>query len=248
MVGEDLTREPELESPPYPPGTEADAFAADGADTPDEDLEECEVFAVEMMEATATALGSVSAIEFAARQSAIGSADVGGDAEVSGSLVGVVNAGSVGLYQGAAVVILANEDAAIEQGATQVLVTRSADLERSGAGVIVTREAHIARSWVGVMAARNATLSEGSRVLVDARAALIIGALLFGGLGLLAMGVYLGARHVAARIPHLPWAGHRHPAHRALPTPHLPRVQLPDMARLADIPQLAGLIAKLHRG
>lgn len=179
----------------------------EAADTTEE---ECDALEVVAMHATTTAIGSVNAEEFDATQCMIATATVDGDAAVGASLVGVLSAGSASVHQGAAAVVIVDGETSIEQGGAQVLVAREVDMDRSGAGIVVTGEASLARSWVGVMAARNATLSDDSRVVIDTRSALIIGGLLFGGLGLVAICMLLAGRRIASRIPHMPWSGHPH--------------------------------------
>jgi len=197
---------------------------------------------VDIMEASMTAFARVSCDEFSARGSAIASASVAGDAEISGSLVAALSADSVALRQGGAVALIVDADAALSQSAAQVIVARHVELESSGAGILVTGDAAVARSWVGFMAARNAEFSDDSRVIIDTRAGLIIGGLLFGGLGLLAVAVYLGARCISERTPHLPHLrgmhGHAHP--------QMHRPNLADLAKIPEMPAFADMIAKLR--
>lgn len=224
--------------------------AGEDTDLGDETEPCCETLEVEMMQATNTAIGSLQTVDFAGSQSAIGSALVEGDAEISSSLIGMVTAGSVELFQGAAGVVMVDGDASVEQGAAQVLVARTATIESGGAGVLVTGDAALARSWVGVMAARNAEISEDSRVIIDVKAALIIGAFLFGGLGLVAAAMLMGARRVASRMPHLPLMHHGHGGAHAMRMPHLhmpDMPKLPDLPKMPDLPNVADLVAKLRR-
>jgi hypothetical protein len=100
---------------------------------------------------------------------------------------------------------------------------------------VVAGDASVARSWVGFMAARNAEISDDSRVIIDTRAGLIIGAFLLGGLGLLAVATYLGARRIAERMPHLPHL------------PHMPQMpHLADLRRLPDLPAISAMVAKMR--
>jgi hypothetical protein len=239
----------------------------DATDTAGEELDALEVVA---MHATTTAIGSVNAEEFDAKQCAIGSATVDGDAAVGASLIGFLAANSVGVHQGGAAVMVVDGDVSIDQGAAQVIVAQTAGVEQGGVGVLVTGEATLARSWVGVMAARNATVSEDSRVIIDTRSALIIGGLLFGGLGLLGLCVFLAGRRVASRIPHMPWDRHAHRGlmgrlHgggrgrmarmvRARVREMSGAVHVPDLPRMPDLPKfdmsaIADMLAKLrHAG
>lgn len=191
---------------------------------------------VEIMEASMSAFGSVVCDEFDGRYSAIGSASVAGDAELGGSLVGAINAESVALRQGVAGAMVVSGDAAISQGCAPMVIAQSVEMESSGACMVVTGDASVARSWVGFMAARNATVSDDSRIIIDTRAGLIIGGLLFGGLGLLAVAVYLGARRIAERVPHLPHL------------PHLPQMpHLADLRKSPEFQRVAAMVGRLHR-
>jgi len=203
---------------------------------------------VEMMEASMTAIGTVSTEEFEGTQCAIGSAAVEGDASISASAVGLLTAGSVGLHQAGAAVIVVDGDAAIEQGGAQLIVAQRVDMENAGALVMVAGEASVARGWVGLMAARNATISDDSRVIIDGRAALIIGGLLFGGLGLVALAIFLGARRMASRIPHLPSWAHTSAMQARLRHLHMPDLpKVPDLPKLPDMSAIADMVAKLRR-
>ncbi|HEY5483753.1 MAG TPA: hypothetical protein VIK31_08075 [Propionibacteriaceae bacterium] len=206
---------------------------------PDEEDFEDDFVDVDIMEASMTAFGTVSCDEFGATQSAIASASVAGDAEISSSLVGAISADSAGLRQGAAVAVVVSGDAALSQSATSLVVARSVEMETVGACCVIASDVTVARSWVGFMAARNAEISDDSRVIIDTRAGLIIGALLFGGLGLLAVATYLGARRIAERIPRLPHM------------PHLPQMpQMPhlaDLPHLPDLPALGAMVARIRR-
>jgi hypothetical protein len=129
-------------------------------------------------------------------------------------------------------------DVSISQGCSSIVVARSVDIDTGGACCVVAGDASVARSWVGFMAARNAQISDDSRVIIDTRAGLIIGAFLFGGLGLLAVATYLGARRIAERTPHLPHL------------PHLPQMpHLAELRKLSESPAVAAMIARLrHAG
>ncbi len=190
---------------------------------------------VDIMEASMTAFGSVVCEEFGAKASAIASAAVSGEADISGSMVGAVSAENASLHRSIALATVASGDAAVSQSAACAIVARSVDVDTAGVCCMVTSEATVARSWVGFMAARNAELSDDSRVIIDTRAGLIIGALLFGGLGLLAVATYLGARKIAERIPHLPHL------------PHMP--SLPEMPHMPEMPRMAAMVARMrHAG
>jgi hypothetical protein len=173
--------------------SDSDAMAGTtGMDENEMTDEEYDALEVVAMHASMTAIGSVSTEEFDATQCAIGTAGVEGDASISASLIGVLSADSVGIHQGIASVMIVDGDVSIDQGGAQMVVARTVGVEQGGIGTLIAGEATLARSWVGIMAARNATLSEDSRVIVDTRAALIIGGAILGGLVALAAALSMG--------------------------------------------------------
>lgn len=229
----------------YTQGTEPGGVTPPEGWTPDdEEAFEDDFVDVDILEASTTAFGSVSCEELSATGSAIGNATVAGDAEITASLTGVLSADGVAMRQSAAAVMAVSGDAAISQGFASLIVARQVEIETGGACAVVTGEASVARSWVGFMAARNVDLSDDSRVIIDARAGLIIGALLFGGLGLLAVATYLGARRIASRMPHLPRLHHMGHMPR-LGEMHIPHMG--DMPKLPDLASVGEMIAKLRR-
>ena len=163
-------------------------------ETDDMSEEEFDTLEVVAMHASMTAIGSVHTEEFDATQCAIATAAVYGDASIGASVVGALSATSVGIHQGGASVMIVDGDVSIDQGAAQVVVARTVGIEQGGVGTLVAGEASLARSWVGLMVARNASLSEDSRVIVDGRSAIVIGAALLGGLAAVACAIFLGGR------------------------------------------------------
>jgi hypothetical protein len=149
---------------------------------------------IDAMQTSMTALGSVETGSLSVTQSAIGSANVGADADVSMSAVGVLSAkGGATVKQGAAASVMAEGDATVSQGAAGVVIGDRVTLERS----------------------RNTTLSEDSRVVFDWKAALILAAVLAGFAGIAALLGFLlvrkgirTARELSSRLPHLPEMPH----------------------------------------
>lgn len=229
----------------YAHGTDGSDEEPDGFTAEDEVAFDDDFVDVDIMEASMTAFARVSCDEFSARGSAVASASVAGGAEIIASAVAALSADSVALRQSGAVALIVDADAALSQSAAQVVVARHVELESSGAGILVAGDAVVARSWVGFMAARNAEISDDSRVIIDTRAGLIIGGLLFGGLGLLAVAVYLGARRISERMPHLPHLqGMRGPHGHVHPQMH--RLSLAAMPKIPEMSALADMIAKLR--
>lgn len=189
-------------------------------------LEAGEPSAVEsdVMEVSTTAIANARTGTLNATQSAIGSAAVEGDALLSASAVGMVSAKrAASLHQGVAGAVVSEGDIAVQQGGGAVMVGRTIDVDQGGSGVMVSGETNASRSYVGVLVSRRASFSEDSRVLFDWKAALILAAVLVGGVGLIIIvavvlaKILMGRIHrVAERLPHL--------SVPHLSLPHLPEV------------------------
>jgi len=154
------------------------------------------------MKASFSAIGAAEAAALSATGSAIGSASVGGDADMTASAVGIVTAkGSASFHQAYASAFIAGGDTTISQAASPVIIGKSVSMEQGVGAVVITGDADFKRSWVGVLLAPRASVSEDSKVLIDAKAALIIAAVLLGGFGLVAVAIYFGARRVSQWRP-----------------------------------------------
>jgi len=173
----------------------------------------------DVMEVTTTAIANASTGTLHATQSAIGSATIEGDASLATSAVGMISAkGTASLRQGCAGAVVSEGDIAVQQGGGAVMVGKTIDVDQGGSCVMVSGETNASRSYVGVLLSRRSSFSEDSRVLFDWKAALILSAVLIGGIGLVIVvavvlaKLLMGRVHrVAERLPHLP-------------TPHLPEV------------------------
>jgi hypothetical protein len=172
---------------------------------------ESEPVTVDSLSARMTAIGSAQTASLTATQSALGNVSVEGGATVSASMVGMLSAGDVTLRQSAVGAVMADGDASVSQAFSPLIVGRRVETSGTVNCLTVAEESSATRSWIGLMAARNATLLEGSRVLIDWRAALILGLVVLGGFGIVAVVVWLAARRViaavasvSANLPHLP--------------------------------------------
>jgi hypothetical protein len=173
----------------------------------------------EIVHMNATAVATARAGSLAATQSAIGSASVDGDASIDTSLVGMVSAkGNAALKQGCAAAIMAEGDVTVSQGGGAVIVGRTVDVDQGGSCVMVSGETTASRSYVGLLLSRKASFSEDSRVLFDWKAALILAAVMLGGVGLVILVVVVVARMLMGRIHNL---AERLPH---LSVPHMPEV------------------------
>ena len=170
---------------------------------------------VDSLNASMTALGSARTTSLTATQSALGNVSVEGDATVSASIVGMLSSGDVTLRQSAAGAVMADGDATVSQAFSPLIVGRKVETSGTVNCVTIAEESSVTRSWIGLMAARNATLHEGSRVVIDWRAALILGLLMLGGFGIIACVIWIVARRaieavssLSANLPHLPEVPH----------------------------------------
>jgi hypothetical protein len=175
-----------------------------------------EPIVIDAMQASMTALGSVETGSLSATQSAIGSANVGADAEVSMSAVGMLSAkGASTVKQGIAGCVMAEGDATVSQGGAGVVIADKVTLEHSFGGALLANDAELRQSRVVVLLSRKTTLSEDSRVIFDWKAALILAAVLAGFAGIAALLGFLlvrkgirTARDLSSRLPHLPEMPH----------------------------------------
>lgn len=181
---------------------------------------------VEALQTKTTALAHADARTLDASQSALWQVQVEGDAQVSASLVGAVTAqGSANLSRGVAGAVISEGDSSVSKGGAGLIIARRMDVDKGGAMALVANEAEVRKGYVGLLLARDARISEDSRVIFDWKGALILAAVLAGGLGLVALAIFLvgrgllsGVRRLPDRLPQL--------ADRA-------RRQLPGMMRAA---------------
>ena len=142
---------------------------------------------VDALETSMTALASVETGTLTATQSAIGSADVSGDAEFSTSAVGMLSAkGDAAMRQGLACALMAERDVSLTQAAAGVVVGEKVTMDHSFSGALVSSETEVRQSRVVLLLSRSTTVAEGSRVIFDWKAALILAAVLAGFAGIAA--------------------------------------------------------------
>ena len=183
-----------------------------------------EALKVEALQTNMTALASAEAGTLSATQSALGNVSVAGAADVATSIVGVVSSkGEAAVRQGFSGAVLAEGDATITQGGGGLIIAKKMDIDSGGGVALVASEAELKKSYVGLLLARKATFSEDSRVLFDWKAALILTAVLIGGVGIIALVIFLVGRSIAARVRHL--------TDRLPHMPQLPHVEIPDWVR-----------------
>lgn len=157
---------------------------------------------VERVEASLSAIASVTTDSLSATGSAVGMAKVGGDARAQLSVVGLVAAsGNAELHQSYASAFVAGDTMSVSQAAVPMGLARTITFEQSGALVSAAGETTVKRSFVGLLLSGRTEVSEDSKVLLSTRAALIIAAALLGGFGFVAIAIYLGARRVSQWRP-----------------------------------------------
>jgi hypothetical protein len=170
----------------------------------------------ESLQANMSAMATVNTGSLSATGSAIGAASVDGDATITASMVpALITRGDTTVQQSYASAVIVGRGALtkVHQSATPMIIGRSMDVTQSAAVAIVTGEADVKSSWVGIIVAPNVKVSDDSKVLISTRGAIIIGAFLLGGLGLVALAFSLGVR----RVTHWRPMGRR-PSHPAKAT------------------------------
>ena len=185
----------------------------------------------ESVQANLSAVATVNAGSLSATGSAIGAASVDGDATITASMVpALITRGDTTVQQSYASAIIVGRGATtkVHQSATPMIVGRTVDVTQSAAGTILAGDADVKNSWVGIVISPSTKVSEDSKVIISTKAALIIGAFLLGGFGLVALAFALGVRRVTRWRP-------------SLPHPSLPN--LPSLASLQ--PQIAAALKSL---
>jgi hypothetical protein len=118
----------------------------------------------------------------------------------------------------------------LSQGVAALVIGDKVTMDRSLGGAVIASEADVKQGNVVLLLSRKTTLSEGSRVLFDWKAALILAAVMLGFAGIAALVGFLllrrgvsAAQRLSAKLPHLPELPHM---------PALPR--LPDWVHSLD--------------
>ena len=152
------------------------------------------------LSAIATAqIGSLEAVG-----SAVGFANVAGDATLTASAAPIVYAkGNVSVRQCYTSAVLAGGDMDISQAGAPLIIGKQLDVQQGGALVMLSGESTVTNGFVGILLTPKATIAEESRVLIGTKAALIIAAALLGGFGLVALVMVLGVRRVMTWRPQI---------------------------------------------
>lgn len=190
--------------------------------------EESDVIEVDLLQTNLTAIASAETGELDASQSAIASLTTHGDAHVSTSAIGLLNGVTTNVTQSVAGAVIADANATVVQSVTPAIVARHVDVANSASAVTVADDVNATRTWIGLMAARNATLSQDSRVLIDWKGAIILGLVLLGGFGMVAVVVWFAGRRVIAALGELRES-----------------LNLPDISSLAHLPHVPAWVGRL---
>lgn len=170
----------------------------------DTNLEAVATAEADTINVTASAIASARTQSLTTTGSAVGLAQVEGDAHISLSAVPLVVAkGDAEFRQAYASAFIASNEVSVTQGGAPLIMGRSVSVKTGGAGAIMAGEANVSHGWVGLLLAKDATIAEDSRVVFTTKAALIIAVALLGGFGLVAVGVYFGARRLSQWRPNI---------------------------------------------
>lgn len=201
---------------------------SDTTTTPLEEFldEERDAITADMLRTNMTAIASAETGELDAAQSAIASLTTHGDANVSTSVIGLLNGVTTNVKQSLAGAVVADANASVSQSVTPAIVARHVETTGGASAVTVAEDVTATKSWIGLMATHNATLSEDSRVIIDWKGAVILGLFLLGGFGIVAVVAWFASRRVIgaladvrdslhlpdrsaiAHLPHVPeWVG-----------------------------------------
>lgn len=154
------------------------------------------------LDASLSAIASARARSLSAEASAIGLANVAGDAEMTVSAIGLVTAdGSCQVRQSFVQGAVAATDVRLDQAATAATVAKTVTFDRSASLVTVASDAEVKGGIVGVLLAGRANVSEDARVLLSGRALVVLALAILGGLGLVAISTVVGAQKLADALP-----------------------------------------------
>ena len=164
----------------------------------------------EQLQANLSAIATAQTGSLEAVGSAVGFANVSGDASLTASAAPIVYAkGDISVRQCYTSAVLAGGDMDISQAGAPLIVGKKLDVSQGGALVMLSGESMVSNGFVGVLLTPKATVADDSRVLIGTKAALIIAAALLGGFGLVALVMVLGVRRVMSwrpqiNVPQLP--------------------------------------------
>jgi len=158
----------------------------------------------ETLQANLSAIATAQTGSLEAVGSAVGFANVSGDASLTASATPIVYAkGNVSVRQSYTSAVLAGGDMDITQAGAPLIIGKKLDVQQGGAVVMLSGDSTVTNGFVGVLLTPKATINDDSRVLIGTKAALIIAAALLGGFGLVALVMVLGVKRVMSWRPQI---------------------------------------------
>ena len=150
------------------------------------------------LKASLSAIASADTVDLETTASAIGLAQVSGDAHVSTSYVGIMHAKQGGTFQqGYASAVIFGGDTTVRQAGAPIIVGRTMSIEQGGGGVLIGSDVKVSHGFVGVVVSGRSEISDDSRVLIGTKAAIIIAAAILGGFAVVAVVLAMGTKQIA---------------------------------------------------
>ncbi len=150
------------------------------------------------MKASLSAIASADTVDLETTASAIGLAQVSGDAHVSTSYVGIMYAKQGGTFQqGYASAAIFGGDTTVRQAGAPLIIGRSMNIEQGGGGVLIGSDVKVSHGFVGMVVSGRSEISDDSRVLISTKAAIIIAAAILGGFAVVAVVMAMGTKRIA---------------------------------------------------
>ncbi len=150
------------------------------------------------LKASLSAIASADTVDLETTASAIGLAQVSGDAHVSTSYVGIMHAKQGGTFQqGYASAAIFGGDTTIRQAGAPLIVGRTMNIEQGGGAVLIGSDVKVSRGFVGIVVSGRSEISDDSKVLIGTKAAIIIAAAILGGFAVMAVVMAMGTKRIA---------------------------------------------------
>ena len=145
-----------------------------------------------------SAIASADVVDLDTTASAVGLAQVSGDAHVTASYVGIMTAKQGGsIQQSYASAVIMGGDTAIRQAGAPLIIGRTMNIEQGGGGVLVGSDVKAKNSVIGVVISGRSEISEDSKVIIGTKAAVIIAAAILGGFAVVAVVMAMGTKRIA---------------------------------------------------
>ncbi len=150
------------------------------------------------LKANLSAIASADAVDLETTASAVGLAQVSGDAHVSTSWVGIMHAKQGGTFQqGYASAAIFGGDTTVRQAGAPLIIGRTMNIEQGGGAVLVGSDVKVSHGFVGIVVSGRSEISDDSKVLIGTKAAIIIAAAILGGFAVVAVLMTVGTKRIA---------------------------------------------------